>query len=146
MGKSISLGENDLTAYELQRFRRLMGWNAPSLALVERAVANSLFSVTARCGEEVVAIGRLVGDGALIWYLQDIIVDPRFHGRGIGKMIVERLLNFIEGSLEENGYASVALMAAKDKEGFYEKLGFKQRPDDSHGPGMYMIVRKSKAT
>ncbi len=142
MEKGIVLHENDLTAYELQRFRRLMGWNAPSKALVERAIANSLFSVTARCGDEVLAIGRLVGDGALIWYLQDIIVDPRFHGRGIGRMITERLLSFIEGSLDEGGIASVALMAAKGKEGFYEKLGFRQRPDDTHGSGMYKTIHK----
>ncbi|MGI5900571.1 MAG: GNAT family N-acetyltransferase [Christensenellales bacterium] len=142
MEKDIALHDNDLTAADLQRLRKLMGWHAPSGALVEKAVANSLFTVTACWSGQVIAIGRLVGDGALIWYLQDIIVDPRFHGRGIGRMIIERLLRFVNESIDEGESASVALMAAKGKEGFYEKLGFKQRPDDTHGPGMYMILQK----
>ncbi|MCR5501527.1 MAG: GNAT family N-acetyltransferase [Lachnospiraceae bacterium] len=33
--------------------------------------------------DEVVGMGRLVGDGVMYWYLQEIVVLPEYQGRGI---------------------------------------------------------------
>ena len=42
-------------------------------------------------------------------------------------------------------FSTVGLMAAKGKEGFYEKLGFKGRPDNGCGAGMMCYVEKPQA-
>lgn len=36
----------------------------------------SLFDVSVICDGKVIGMGRLVGDGAMYWYLQEIIVLP----------------------------------------------------------------------
>ena len=39
-------------------------------------------------------MGRLVGDGAMYWYLQEIIILPQFQRKGIGTMIVNYLVDY----------------------------------------------------
>lgn len=43
------------------------------LEQVEKALNNGLFNVSAVCDGKVVGMGHLVGDGAMYWYLQEII-------------------------------------------------------------------------
>ena len=72
----------------------------------------------------MVGMGRLVGDGAMYWYLQDIIVQPEYQGQGIGRMIVNRLLEYIKENAMPGTKIEIGLTAVKGKEPFYEKFGF----------------------
>jgi GNAT superfamily N-acetyltransferase len=69
-------------------------------------------------------MGRLVGDGAMYWYLQDIIVQPEYQGQGIGRMIVNRLLEYIKENAMPGTKIEIGLTAVKGKEPFYEIFGF----------------------
>ena len=69
-------------------------------------------------------MGRLVGDGAMYWYLQEIIVLPEYQGKGIGKGIVNRLIEHIKSAAIPGTKVDVGLTAIKGKESFYEKFGF----------------------
>lgn len=73
-------------------------------------------------------MGRLVGDGAMYWYLQEIIVLPEYQGKGIGKAIVNRLLDYIQNTAIRGTKISVGLTAVKGKEPFYEKFGLVEYP------------------
>lgn len=94
------------------------------LGQVEKALRNGLFHVSAICYGKTVGMGRLVGDGAMYWYLQDIIVLPEYQGKGIGKNIVNRLLKHIKSTAIPGTKIEVGLTSVKGKEPFYEKLGF----------------------
>ena len=72
----------------------------------------------------LVGMGRLVGDGAMYWYLQEIIVLPEYQGKGIGKSIVNRLIEHIKSTAVPGTRVDVGLTAVKGKESFYEKFGF----------------------
>lgn len=54
---------------------------------VEQALKNDLLDIVAIVNDYVVGMGRLVGDGAMYWYLQEIIVLPEYQGNGIGTSI-----------------------------------------------------------
>lgn len=43
---------------------------------------------------------------------------------------------------DEGETIMINLMAAKDKEPFYEKLGFMRRPNDERGCGMTRFLKK----
>ena len=73
-------------------------------------------------------MGRLVGDGAMYWYLQEIIVLPEYQGKGIGKSIVNRLIEHIKSEAEPGTKIEIGLTAVKGKEPFYEKFGFSVCP------------------
>jgi len=118
------LVDNSLTAEDFVRLKVETGfWERP-IEQAEKALKNGLFNVTAICDGEVVGMGRLVGDGAMYWYLQEIIVLPEYQGKGIGKSIVNRLLEYIEQNTISGTNVSVGLTAATGKDAFYEKFGF----------------------
>ena len=106
------------------------------LEQAEKAIKNGLFSVSAISDGKVVGMGRLVGDGAMYWYLQEIIVHPKYQGKGIGKSIVNRLIEYVKNTAIPGSKVTVGLTAAKGKDTFYEKFGFFRKPTATSGPGM----------
>lgn len=119
-----NLIENKLTAIDFIRLKVAAGFRDRPIDQVEKALKNNLFDVIAVCNGEVIGMGRLVGDGVMYWYLQEIIVLPEFQGRGIGTKIVNRLLRYIEENTTPGTFVSVGLTAATGKDTFYEKFGF----------------------
>lgn len=129
--------ENTLNAQEVVDFQRRMGWKPDSPALWEAALAGDRYDVSARKEDgTLIAMGRLLGDGALYWYVNDVFVFTPYQGQGIGRAVVQRLLAYARGHSLPGSEASVCLMAAEGKEGFYEKLGFRARPCPGEGAGM----------
>lgn len=122
----------DVATY--QAFKRLVGWSTTSDEAAAIGLKNSLFSVCAMLDGEIVGIGRVVGDGQVYFYLQDIVVHPDYQRRGIGRMITDAIMKYIEQHSPDKSF--VGLMAAKDMARFYEQHGFKKRDDDA--PGMAM--------
>ncbi len=118
------LADNVLTAEDFIRLKTAAGFMERPVEQVEKALGNGLLNVSALCDGKVVGMGRLVGDGAMYWYLQEIIVLPEYQGKGIGKSIVNRLLEHIEGCLLPGTGAEIGLTAVKGKEPFYERFGF----------------------
>ena len=114
-----------------------------------RGLAASLFGVVLLAPDgETVGCARLVGDGGIYFYVQDLIVAPEHQGHGLGDV----LLDEVRGHLEREAPAGafVGLMAAQGEAGFYSRRGFAPRPQD--GPGMSLMwspgaasVRRSDA-
>lgn len=67
---------------------------------------------------DIVAVGRALADGADCSYLCDIAVHPDFQGHGLGKAVVQKLVEF------SAGHKKIILYANPGKEPFYERLGF----------------------
>lgn len=118
--------------------RRLIGWENPDLAVVEQSIKSSLFWVTISSGQEVVAVGRIVGDGFMYFYVQDIIVHPQFQGKGLGALVMQHIESYLLKHCSIG--ATIGLLAAQGKEGFYEKFGYKARDGSSLGMGMCKFI------
>ena len=129
-----SLAINQLKAEDFIRLKVATGFRERPVELVKRALAGDLYDVTAVIDGEVIGMGRLVGDGVMYWYLQEIVVLPEYQGKGIGTAIVNHLLDYIADHVEPGMFTSVGLTAAAGKEGFYEKFGF----DKSSGMTKYI--------
>ena len=139
---AIELSTVPPTAEEFLELRAACGWGAVEPAIAERALAAGLLGVVARDGIRLAGFGRVVGDGVLYFYLQDVIVRPEFRGQGVGRLIVEALLDEVLRQAPVG--ATIGLMAAEGKEGFYEKFGFTRRPTDRLGAGMTRFVLAEK--
>jgi len=120
---------------DYRRLRAAVGWSELPPGAVEKGLGGSLYSVCVCRGEEVVGCGRVVGDGAVYFYIQDVIVLPEHQGQGLGTRIMGRIMAYLDGHAHQNSF--IALMAAKGAEGFYERYGFTRRPQDR--PGMFLI-------
>jgi GNAT superfamily N-acetyltransferase len=99
---------------------------------IEIAIKNSKYMVLAKDEDhKVIGMARVIGDEGLIFYIQDVIVLPEFQGKGIGKMLIENILEYLEQYKGQK--IKVGLMAAKEKEGFYKQYGFVERPNERDG-------------
>ncbi|MBQ9142063.1 MAG: GNAT family N-acetyltransferase [Lachnospiraceae bacterium] len=133
---------NDLTGEEYNHLREAVDWRPMTLGQAKRGLEHTTFLVVAREEGRAIAMGRALFDFGYTAYIGDVIVTPEYQGKGIGRHIVETLIQKVMEAAEPEDRLMFILGAAKGKEGFYEKLGFKKRPDDFSGHGMTMWRKK----
>lgn len=125
------------SAQDYNRLREAVGWGIYEEAVIARSLPNTLYCVCARVDGQVVGMARIIGDGGMVYYIQDVIVLPAYQRQGIGTQMMDRLMAYIAAHASHN--TIVGLMAAKDKEPFYEKYGFIRRPNERMGAGMIIF-------
>ena len=131
---SLNCSYSPISPGDLIRLRSAVGWSAFTREAAGVSLRNTLYSVAFYENSEFVAYGRVLGDGVLFFYIQDVIVLPDWQNQGLGKRSVDQLLKWIQERAAANAF--VGLMAARHQEGFYEKFGFVQRPNQECGAGM----------
>ena len=131
--------ENILTADDFILLHKKIGMAELSIEQVTKSMSHNLFSIAAVCNDDVIGMGRLLGDGALFWYINDILVLTEHQGKGIGINIVKRLIQYIKENSIPNTSVPVYLFCAKDREGFYGKLGFTDSCKHG-GVGMFLDI------
>lgn len=105
-----------------------VGWGEKDFEATETGLQNSLFSVCVVQENEIVGCGRVVGDGGIYFYIQDIIVLPKYQEKGFGKRIMDAVMHYLEAHAHDGAF--VGLMAAKGASQFYEQYGFTERAPD----------------
>jgi GNAT superfamily N-acetyltransferase len=130
------LEERPPTPDEYRALRAAVGWGAQDEEAVRAALTGALYSVCATLDGAVVGCGRVVGDGGLYYYVQDIVVTPRHQGRGVGRLIMDAVMRYFRAHARRGAF--IGLMAADGKAGFYERYGFAARPSPGFGPGMQL--------
>ncbi|MBA0667805.1 hypothetical protein Goklo_000835, partial [Gossypium klotzschianum] len=100
----------------------------------------SILWVEHKKSQKPVAFARATGDGvfnAIIW---DVVVDPSFQGIGLGKAVMERLVE----ELLEKGICNISLYSEPRVLGFYRPLGFVADPDGIRGMVYSRKQKKNK--
>ncbi|MCM1308434.1 MAG: GNAT family N-acetyltransferase [Butyrivibrio sp.] len=138
----LEIKENVLDADTYLRLRAQVGWIRLSDAQARAALRNALYTLCAYLDGEPVGMGRIVGDGAVVSYIQDLVVVPKAQGMNIGGLMLEKLRAYAESLTEPNTRMMLCLMCAKGRENFYESHGFTARPTDALGPGMICYIDK----
>ena len=59
---------------------------------MNNAIEHSLYVVTAWHEDELVGLLRVIGDGETILYVQDILVKVAYQRKGIGRKMMEKML------------------------------------------------------
>lgn len=140
----IRLIENKLDVKTYLQLRDAVSWKKLSNEQAQKALDHSLYVVVAYEDEMPVGMGRIVGDGAVICYVQDLIVIPNQQGKGIGSILIERLKEVVQTFGYDDTTMMFALMCAKGREKFYEKHQFLARPTNELGPGMIQYLKIKK--
>ena len=138
MSTNVRIVERRPTVSEYIELTGAVGWSeyvTPETAQV--ALMNSLFVIVAEQAGSAVGMGRVVGDGALFFYVQDVIVVPSLQGRGLGDTIMVHLMRWLEGAAPDRAF--VGLFAATGRAPFYERYGFSAR--ETERPGMSQTIR-----
>ena len=88
--------------------------------VLKKAYAASLCTLGAYEGSRLVGIIRAIGDGYTILFIQDLLVHPDYHRRGIGTALMKALL-------ERYAHVYQIELATDNTEktiGFYKSFGF----------------------
>jgi len=120
---SLNFSDNkDLKQEDLLKLYKDAKWlaytNNPDL--LQQAISNSLYVLTAWENERLLGLIRLVGDGLTIVYIQDILVLKSHKRRKIGTTLLQK-------ALEKYKNIRQKVLLTDDNEetrGFYEALGF----------------------
>lgn len=123
---------------EYQTLRQTTGWDPIENEQVKKALSQDLFAVCVLDNDKPIGMGRVIGDSAIYFYIQDVIVDPGYQAKGIGKLIMDSIEDYL--AKETNNNSFIGLMAAEGVMLFYEQFGYKKRPDDR--PGMFKVIKK----
>lgn len=86
-------------------------------ATIVKSIENSIcFGVY----DDQVQIGfaRVVTDGATMYYLCDVFINPDYRGQGLGKRLVQTIVN------DERWKELHGILVTKDAHGLYEQNGF----------------------
>ena len=88
--------------------------------MLERAFQGSREVLGAYAEERLIGLIRIVGDGASIVYIQDLLVHPDFQGKGIGSVLLREVMRrnahvYQKCLVTDNSEKSIA---------FYQKNGF----------------------
>ncbi len=118
--------------------RSSVGWTPLVEEQAQACIENSDFIVSCRENNETLGCARVFWDKGYIAYLADVMVRPEYQGQGIGKALVSECIQYIDRQLKEGWRIKIVIVSAKGKEPFYEKLGFRIRPNNNDGAGMNM--------
>lgn len=112
----------------LEEYRGLcaaVGWErAINFDAAPASLDRSLFHALAVHDNIVVGMGRIVGDGAIYFYIQDVAVHPAHQGRGVGRLIMARLMECIKNHAPDKAF--IGLFAAEGTQSLYRSFGFAQ--------------------
>ena len=121
------------------RLRKSVGWATFPEEVAEKSLRATLFCVCAFDGDELIGMGRILGDGVISFYIGNVMVHPSRQGEGVGKEIMTRISAYLDENAAPGAIAS--LLSIKGTEEFYTQFGFEARPDESHGSGMSKYFR-----
>ena len=120
---------------ELIQLYKEAGWWQPSYdsdpEFLNYIVKDSALFVGVFLDKKLIGMGRALSDLASDAYIQDVAVLKEYRGKGIGKKIIQTLIE----KLKENNVDCICLIAQPGTASFYKELGFEPLKD--HVPLKY---------
>ena len=130
---------NTISPEEYLGLRQAVGWSVFPREQAESGLQNS-HVIYFRDKEKAIALGRVIWDHGYSILISDVIVAPEYQGKGLGRKLMEEIMAYIRSLLKPGYRIMISLMAAENKQGFYKKFGFIERPSDLFGPGMHQWI------
>ncbi|PWV94503.1 acetyltransferase (GNAT) family protein [Paenibacillus cellulosilyticus] len=128
------------TFAEYKSIFEAVGWaDYLNLDVVEQSLKQSLFGVVIQHGDETIGMGRVVGDGMIYFYIQDIAVVPAHQNQGIGRQIMDVITDYLKHHAPEKAF--IGLFASQGKEPFYNRYGFNRHDGMT---GMFGVIHEGE--
>jgi spermidine synthase len=109
---------------EIVELYRTAGWwqeSPGAREAIPSMIRGSLCFMVARSLEgRIVGMARVISDGFSDAYIQDVVVQKNYRGRGVGSELVRRLTQFCVA----RKISWIGLVAEPGTQGLYEELGY----------------------
>ena len=101
--------------------------NKKSKENAKTAIENSLFITSIYDDDKLIAMARVVGDGAISIVVTDVMVDSEYQKNGLGRVLMNEINKYLDENFDEDSY--IILLANTPYDKFYEKFNFKEFPN-----------------
>ena len=105
--------------------RALSGLSPKTTRAAEIGLSNTLFAIqvaVSEAADRVIGMGRIIGDGGCFFHLVDMAVVPEHQGKGVGKLIMKELKEWMDKNVPPTGV--VILIADGPAKHLYKQYGF----------------------
>ena len=127
MADPYRLIERPPTLAEYRTLIGAVGWAEwTNFDAADAALDRSLYHVVALHEGAVIGMARVVGDGAMFFYIQDVVVAPAHQRRGVGTLLLERVMGYLATAAPEKAF--IGLFAAEGMPPYYTRFGFAVKP------------------
>lgn len=107
------------------------GLSSKEKTAIEIGLPNTLFAVSIYDGDTLIGMGRVVGDGGVVFHVVDIVVKPSYQEQGLGKRVMQEIMNYLDNHTYKGSYVSLIADIPADK--LYEQFGFRYTTPNSVG-------------
>lgn len=129
--------ERDIDFYELEELCDRVGWARRPIRKVKKAIEHSFLVVSmwevAGKKRRLIGFARATSDHAFNATIWDVVVDPKFQGRGLGKAMMKYAIS----QLRSADISNITLFADPQVVSFYQRLGFILDPEGIKGMFWY---------
>src|SRR5262249_46398878 len=118
--ETIGLVERRPTIDEYVTLIRSVGWGKyANLEATATSLENTLYCVLAVENDRPVGMARVIGDGATVFYIQDVVVVPALQRHGVGTALMGAVMNYFRRSTPPR--SAIGLFTGRNLAGFYER-------------------------
>nr|WP_304430323.1 GNAT family N-acetyltransferase [uncultured Acetatifactor sp.] len=132
---------DNINVDEYNKLRVEVGWEIKNPLIVEKAIRNSTIIKKATYDSKTVGMARAIGDG-MSYLLVDVVVSSKYQKQGIGKKLVNSIIDAIKNETMAGEYSTINLISIRGMEKFYESCGFEAVPFGYNGKGMRIKIEK----
>ena len=129
--------DRNLDFYELEELCDRVGWARRPLRKVKKAIEHSFLVVSmwevSGKKRRLIGFARATSDQAFNATIWDVVVDPKFQSRGLGKAMMKYAIN----QLRSADISNITLFADPQVVKFYQRLGFILDPEGIKGMFWY---------
>ena len=129
--------ERDLDLYELEELCDRVGWARRPLRKVKKAIQHSFLVVSMwevkGKKRNLIGFARATSDHAFNATIWDVVVDPNYQNRGLGKA----MMKYAIAKLRSADISNITLFADPQVIDFYRRLGFILDPEGIKGMFWY---------
>ena len=129
--------ERDIDFYELEELCDRVGWARRPIRKVKKAIEHSFLVVSmwevVGKKRRLIGFARATSDHAFNATIWDVVVDPKFQGRGLGKAMMKYSIS----QLRSADISNITLFADPQVVKFYQRLGFILDPEGIKGMFWY---------
>ncbi|MEK4509075.1 GNAT family N-acetyltransferase [Paenibacillus sp. FSL K6-2524] len=123
MKTNINVSFDAPTPTEYLALRAAAGLSPKDLQASQIALSNSIFITTMRdLDDQLIGMGRIIGDGGCFYQIVDIAVHPTRQGQGLGKQIMSVLMDYLDNHAPSGAY--ISLIADVPADELYTRFGF----------------------
>ena len=103
---------DDINVDEYNKLRVEVGWEIKNPLIVEKAIRNSTIIKKATYDSKTVGMARAIGDG-MSYLLVDVVVSSKYQKQGIGKKLVNSIIDAIKNETMAGEYSTINLISIR---------------------------------